>query len=130
MRGWTLVWALANALTVSHAFQHSGLQLRSLPGRFSQASQAFNGRIRVGGAIMPGRINMSGFGFAKKDTFKYTGTQRLSVWPSKLKEVPESVVKPEYASRKDGRPAETAYKMPWDIHVNSPEEIAGIRQGL
>jgi len=74
-------------------------------------------------------LEMSGFGFAKtKDSFKYTGTQRPSAWPKKLKAVPKEITKPEYASTKDGNPSPTGLKMPWDIHVNSPEEIAGIRK--
>lgn len=72
-----------------------------------------------------------GFGFGKttKDTFAYTGTQRPSEWPKKLKTVPKDIMKPEYAVSKDGQPKVSGgLKFPWDIHVNSPEEIEGIRK--
>jgi hypothetical protein len=129
MRGWTVLWALSNALVATHAFQHSGLQLQFQTGRIYHASKAVVGKARAGG-VSSGQLRMSGFGFGgKKDSFKYTGSQRVSVWPSKLKEVPDSVMKPEYALRKDGKPAEQAFKMPWDIYTNTPEDIAGIRQG-
>ena len=70
---------------------------------------------------------MSGFGFkTKKDTFKYTGTQRPGVL-SPTRKVPDTVVKPDYWA--DGKPKAKGPVLPWVIHVNSPEEIAGIRAG-
>jgi hypothetical protein len=73
------------------------------------------------------RTFMSGFGFkSKKDTFKYTGTQRPGVL-SPRRTVPEIVVKPDYWS--DSKPKAKAPILPWTIPVNTPEEIAGIRAG-
>jgi hypothetical protein len=41
-----------------------------------------------------------GFGFGKKqDDFAFTGTQRLSAWPKKLKTVPATIQKPDYAEK-------------------------------
>jgi len=70
---------------------------------------------------------MSGFGFAKvkKDDFKYTGTQRMSN-PTPRRKVPKDIVKPDYW--KDGNPKAKSLGMPWDIPVNSPEDIEGIRK--
>jgi len=48
-----------------------------------------------------GRLMMGGgFGFGKKqDDFAFTGTQRLSAWPKKLKTVPATIQKPDYAEK-------------------------------
>jgi hypothetical protein len=70
---------------------------------------------------------MSGFGFkSKKDTFKYTGSQRPGVLSPK-RSVPESIIKPDYSA--DSKPKTKAPVLPWTIPVNSVEEIAGIRAG-
>ena len=70
---------------------------------------------------------MSGFGFkTKKDTFKYTGSQRPGVL-SPRRTVPDTTVKPDYWS--DSKPKAKAPVLPWTITVNTPEEIAGIRAG-
>jgi methionyl aminopeptidase len=70
---------------------------------------------------------MSGFGFkSKKDTFKYTGSQRPGVLSPK-RTVPDSIIKPDYWA--DSKPKTKAPVLPWSIPVNSPEEIAGIRAG-
>eukprot|EP00292_Cryptomonas_paramecium_P010971 CAMPEP_0113700104 /NCGR_PEP_ID=MMETSP0038_2-20120614/23748_1 /TAXON_ID=2898 /ORGANISM="Cryptomonas paramecium" /LENGTH=334 /DNA_ID=CAMNT_0000623677 /DNA_START=52 /DNA_END=1053 /DNA_ORIENTATION=+ /assembly_acc=CAM_ASM_000170 len=68
---------------------------------------------------------LSGFGFkSKKDTFKYTGTQRPGVLSPK-RTVPDSIVKPDYW--KDGKPKARPPMMPWSIPTNSKEDIDGIR---
>ena len=72
-------------------------------------------------------VEMSGFGgFAKsKDNFKYTGTQRPSA-TTPMRKVPNEIVKPDYAA--DGKPKAKSLGMPWDIPVNSAEDIEGIRK--
>jgi hypothetical protein len=72
-------------------------------------------------------LSMSGFGgFAKsKDSFKYTGTQRPSI-TTPMRKVPKDIVKPDYWS--DGKPKAKSLGMPWDIPVNSAEDIEGIRK--
>jgi methionyl aminopeptidase len=72
-------------------------------------------------------VEMSGFGgFAKaKDNFKYTGTQRPSAM-TPMRKVPKEIAKPDYAS--DGKPKAKTLGMPWDIPVNSAEDIEGIRK--
>jgi len=71
-------------------------------------------------------LRMSGFGFAKTSGKKNApGLQKPSV-PSAKRVVPPEIMLPDYAL--DGNPKAKPPIMPWDIHVNSPEEIAGIRK--
>ena len=76
-----LAVAAATCAPGAHAFQGPLLAVRAA----ATARPCRQGRVSV---------SMSGFGGfakAKKDTFKYTGTQRLSV-PTPRRKVPDSVV--------------------------------------
>ena len=89
------------------------------------SANALSSSLRQRAAFSP--LQMSGFGFkGKKDTFKYTGTQRASTL-GPVRKVPSTVVKPDYWL--DGRPKAKAPVIPWEIPVNSEEDLAGIRAG-
>ncbi|EKX31306.1 hypothetical protein GUITHDRAFT_156633 [Guillardia theta CCMP2712] len=97
-----------------HAFCSSGCgSILRAPESSMGRRHAARTRVEVGG----------GFGFAR-DSFKYTGTQR----PSRLsppRQIPDNIMKPDYAE--DGTPKARQLGMPWDIPVNSPEDIEGVR---
>eukprot|EP00802_Teleaulax_amphioxeia_P015514 Tamp_15605.p1 GENE.Tamp_15605~~Tamp_15605.p1 ORF type:complete len:365 (-),score=100.25 Tamp_15605:422-1516(-) len=114
------VLVLAIAAAAVHAPGASGFQ--TLAGAHVLRAQPRTAARRGAPAV-----EMSGFGgFAKaKDNFKYTGTQRPSAM-TPMRKVPKEIAKPDYAS--DGKPKAKTLGMPWDIPVNSAEDIEGIRK--
>lgn len=69
----------------------------------------------------------SGSGFGKRlinSEFKYTGQLRPGM-QSATRLVPDSINPPDYAAK--GKPRAKTPKFPWNIVVNSPEEIAKMR---
>lgn len=66
-----------------------------------------------------------GFGFGtKKKSFPYTGTIRpAKMSPTRV--VPDDIPRPDYAI--DGIPKARKPTMPWDIVIQSPEDIAAMR---
>lgn len=123
MRTLVLVFALAAAIAPhgSAAFQATSLYSK-IAHNLNKKAQTFSPHR---GAISLGMSGFGGFSKAKKDTFPYTGTQRLSITTPQRK-VPKDIVKPDYW--KDGKPKAKSLGLPWDIPVNSAEDIEGIRK--
>jgi methionyl aminopeptidase len=74
----------------------------------------------------PARSTSAGFGNARAvhSEYHYTGPLRPGI-QSPMREVPEHIARPDYA--RDGKPRGTVPKFPWNINVNSPEDIEKMR---
>ena len=123
----TVVAVALLSLQGSMAFQISGVVGRNLQARQGLVSRLALGsrQPRSGEGRRPLVLGMGlGFGKQAKPSTK-DGLQVMSR-PGPKREVPDTIMKPDYA--KDGTPAARAMLMPWDIPLNSPEDIEGIRK--
>lgn len=111
------------------AFQGSGVVMRNLQTRQGLLSQLALGArqpLRSGAGRRPLVLGMGlGFGKQAKQSAPKNGLQVMSrTGPTRT--VPDSIMKPDYAQ--SGEPKARGMLMPWDIPVNSPEDIEGIRK--